>query len=134
MKTVIVTGSRDHADTVLIHRVLNILCPIDLLVQGGARVADLIAKQWAEYYKVPGKTVEANWTAFGKSAGARRNIAMLEAHPGALVVAFPLPQGSGTQHCIFEAKRRGHTIFVVIPDGKWTIISPRDERAEELGS
>lgn len=133
MKTVIVTGSRDHADTVLIHRVLNILCPIDLLVQGGARGADRIAKEWAEHYKVPSKTVAANWDAFGKSAGAIRNIEMLEMYPGALVVAFPLPHGRGTQHCIFEAKRRGHTIFVVIPDGKWTIIGPRDERAEGLG-
>src|SRR4029453_13494059 len=72
----------------------------------------------------------ADWDRWGKNAGAKRNIEMLERYPGALVIAFPLPQSKGTWHCVFQARKRGHKVFVVKPDGDWSLITERDPWAK----
>lgn len=52
----------------------------------------------------------ANWQAFGRSAGHRRNADMLRANIGALI-AFP--GGRGTANCIAQAQRLGITVHFI---------------------
>ncbi len=125
-KVIIVTGSRDWTDALLLGRVLNIHEPT-LVVQGGARGADLIAAQWAHVAEVPCVTVPADWDRSGKSAGAKRNIEMLERYPDALVLAFPLPSSRGTWHCVFEARKRGHKVMVVKSSEDWSVITNKGQ-------
>lgn len=125
---VIVTGSRDWSEKAVLRRVLSVLHGngqdgIELLVEGGARGADTMARDWARDNGVPHETVPADWDRYGRAAGAKRNIQMLERYPSALVVAFPLPQGRGTQHCVMAAKDRKHKVWVVKPSGDWSIIT-----------
>jgi|SRR4029450_8550930 len=129
MKVVIVTGSRDWSDAELLGRVLAMHKP-ELVVQGGARGADALANEWAHKASVYCVTIPADWDRWGKNAGAKRNIEMLERYPGALVIAFPLPQSKGTWHCVFQARKRGHKVFVVKPDGDWSLITERDPWAK----
>ncbi len=85
---------------------------VTYLIHGAAKGADTFASEWATMRDVAEIAFPANWKAHGKGAGPRRNIAMLDAHPDAIVVAFPVPDSIGTFHCIKEAEKRGMTVRV----------------------
>ena len=84
----------------MLQDVLKILKP-SLIVQGGAKGADELARLYAEHYLVNYKTFEADWCLHGKAAGPIRNKEMLLAHSDAVVVAFP--GGKGTENCVKTA-------------------------------
>ncbi|MGA4942117.1 SLOG family protein [Streptomyces cinereoruber] len=81
------------------------------LIHGAcATGADDLASYW---YRVAGKELgcteqrwPASWEALGKAAGPERNRNMVNAGAD-LVLAFPLPEGSGTQHTIRLAREAG---------------------------
>ena len=109
---VIVTGSRDWDDYEVIHFALA-SSGVSFVVEGGARGADRLARQAAIALGIPYATVEAEWTRYGKAAGALRNQAMLDQHPDAAqVFAFPLPQSIGTLDMIRRSKDAGRIVVV----------------------
>jgi phosphoribosylanthranilate isomerase len=110
MSKIIVTGGRNYCDYIMLEEVLDIIKPT-LIIQGGASGADLIAKEYAEYKELPVITFDADWEQHGKAAGPMRNIQMLEAHPDAVVVAFP--GGIGTSNCVKEAIKRNMIVLEV---------------------
>lgn len=119
MSTVIVTGSREWADSEAVWDALYRArreSGIDLLVHGGAKGADSIAGWWASWNEVQVQVYPADWERYGKSAGMRRNMEMLKDHPGALVIACPLPGGKGTQAMMALALRMGHSVTLVSPE------------------
>ena len=116
MTTVIVTGSRNWTDKESLWAALDAAKPT-LVVEGGARGADTLARQWARLRGAEWETFEADWDRYGKSAGMRRNRQMAEAHPDALVIACPLPGGKGTQAMMALCLRRGMRVQVVSPEG-----------------
>jgi len=83
-----------------------------VLINGGARGADALAKEWGE--RKPGVIVDtyyADWKKHGKAAGPIRNAQMLkEGQPNA-VVAFP--GGKGTTHMIQIAEKAGVPVLRV---------------------
>lgn len=114
----IVTGTRaptlDDMDCVWCH--LNHAHEEDritLLIEGGARGVDAVAKKWAFRHDVPVATFHAHWQQLGKAAGHMRNRAMLEAHPDAQILAFPKGPSPGTRNCIAQARVRGREPFIV---------------------
>lgn len=125
MKVVIVTGDRNLgkiwpnmpafqqelalAERRLVFAQLKLLKP-DLVIHGGANGADDIADRWADDNRIECRIYPAEWSLYGKSAGPKRNIVMLEAWPEAIVLAFPRG-GPGTAHCIREAKKRGMVVY-----------------------
>lgn len=108
---VIVTGGRDYDNVAKVKEVLDLLKP-STLIEGGAQGTDFIAKCWAFAEEVSVITVAANWDKHGKAAGPIRNAAMLDAHPDAVVVAFP--GGKGTQNCIREALKRNMLVLNIL--------------------
>lgn len=88
-----------------------------LVVQGGARGADAIARAWCKHVGVECKTFEANWRAHGRRAGVIRNELMLNSYPQAHVLAFPLT-GPGTWDCIRRANAKRMSITVADVDGE----------------
>lgn len=111
--TIVVTGSRTWGD---IHVVRERLRPyLDegaRIIQGGARGADQLAREVADEFGSPVKTMQADWDQHGKRAGFLRNCAMLDEQPD-LVLAFWDGASRGTKHCIDEARRRGIPVVVV---------------------
>ena len=108
---IIVTGSRAFPERGPVWDRLSALreqygCFI--LVHGGCSTgADAYASQWAAAHpECPEEVFKADWSAQGKNAGPIRNRRMVEAGAD-MVLAFPLPQGSGTQHTISLAQRAG---------------------------
>jgi predicted polyphosphate/ATP-dependent NAD kinase len=78
---------------------------IDLVIQGGARGADSIAAAWAHQRGIGCEQYEADWTTYGRSAGAIRNQRMITEGKPEYVIAFP--GGRGTADMVGKAARNG---------------------------
>lgn len=119
----LVTGSRDWTNEAALYDILDQLSPA-LVVEGGARGADLMARAWCDQRGVPCVEVPALWTAHGKAAGPKRNALMLRVAQalGAArnmpveVVACPLPGSVGTTHMMNLAKDANLVTYLVAPE------------------
>jgi hypothetical protein len=87
-------GSREWSDRERIRRDLESLPEGSLVIEGGARGADRIAREEARDLGLHVATVAALWDHYGRAAGYRRNEAMARLGPD-FVYAYPLG-GPGT--------------------------------------
>ncbi len=104
----LVCGGRDYRDERDLFRVLDAIRlehPVSMVIQGGARGADQLARTWAERRLIPFAEYPADWNRHGKAAGPRRNQQMLDDGRPDLVVAFP--GGRGTDDMIRRAHDAG---------------------------
>lgn len=101
---------REYLKTVLekVSEMLDIEC----IIQGGAKGADSLAKQWAIEHEVKNETYYANWRKHGKKAGPIRNQTMLDQGKPTMVIAFP--GSSGTKDMVSRAKKAGLEVYEVI--------------------
>lgn len=106
---VLVCGGRDYKDREVLFRTLSNIDAyeyhIDTIIEGGARGADMLAREWAIENRRGYITVEADWDRFGRQAGPVRNQQMLVQTRPELVVAFP--GGKGTADMVERAKKAG---------------------------
>lgn len=122
---IVVCGSRTWQEKEKLERLLDWVYAGSLwterdfiLIQGGARGADLMAGDWAERrmefndFVIEHIQMDANWELYGRSAGFRRNIQMLEQEPD-LVIAFWDGESKGTMHTVEEARKRNIETWVV---------------------
>jgi hypothetical protein len=111
---VILTGSRAWPDAEAIYDALlavhAVHGPFHLMHGACSTGADYYAELW---FRLVGKALgcqetkyPAAWEAHGRAAGPMRNRRMVEAGAD-LVLAFPLPEGSGTQGTIRLAEAAG---------------------------
>jgi hypothetical protein len=68
--------------------------PNMLIIQGGAKGADALAKAWAKKNNVECIEFRADWDTYGKAAGFLRNVEMLEVGQPDLVIGFPGSTGT----------------------------------------
>ena len=110
---VLICGGRDYEEAVLFESVMNSLrhlfAPKLCIIEGGAKGADRLARQWAHTNGVPCLTVEANWEVYGARAGTLRNTWMLEFAMPDLVIAFP--GGAGTNNMLMQTRKQGLDIW-----------------------
>jgi hypothetical protein len=113
---VLVTGGRDYDRTATVFRELDFLLRSHgevTVIEGGARGADRIARQWCANCSgghVECEDFNADWKRFGKAAGAIRNQEMLDSGVD-LVLAFP--GGRGTADMVKRAKSAGVRVIEV---------------------
>lgn len=107
MKVLVCGGRNFHDDYFLYQQMdkLNRIKPITLVIQGGARGADTLAKLWAVDTGIPYKTYKANWDTYGNRAGPIRNQQMLDEGKPDLVVGFD--GGRGTRDMMSRAAEQG---------------------------
>ena len=116
---VLVCGSRTYADAEMMHAVLHRLwkeTPFSCLIEGGARGADTLAREWAQKIALKTETYPAQWDKHKRAAGPIRNKQMLDEGQPDLVVAFPrltLDVSLGTSHMVALAKKAGVRTIVV---------------------
>lgn len=112
----IVCGGRGYSDKERLHSVLDEVSAVysgAFVLEGGARGADRLAREWAAERGFRCRTIPADWDTHGLKAGAIRNSAMLaellassrtgdgrEVHQA--VVAFP--GGAGTADMVRKAR------------------------------
>jgi len=110
---VLVCGSRDFRHQDLLHTILTGLAEIKaslVVVQGGARGADRMARQWAEQNGFKFRQYDADWDRYGPlRAGRVRNRQMYKAEKPHLVVAFYNKERTGGTKDMVEVARRGKT-------------------------
>ena len=109
---VLICGGRDFSDADFMDRYLRIVdrrYVIKHVIQGGARGADRLAKNWAEGCGVPVTEYRADWSKYGKAAGPRRNQQMIDEGKPDLVIAFG--GGRGTADMVRKAEAAGIKVF-----------------------
>lgn len=112
---VLVCGGRDFHDYEFMVEHLeefHALFGFTELITGHAEGADTIAEIWAEQAGITVKSYpieEADWKAYGKAAGFRRNQLMLDQEHPELVMAFP--GGNGTAHMVEIAEKADVTVW-----------------------
>lgn len=114
MKLAIV-GSRTFNKRSLMIRILtqlNIKPRPELIISGGAKGADTLAKNYAEVVNVPFLEFLADWDKYGKSAGYKRNVQIVDACDK--LVAFWDGHSKGTKHSIDLAEKAGKLLKVII--------------------
>lgn len=119
MIRVLVTGSRDWPKPAVVWAALD-----EQLLQHGKQMllvvgdcptgADRYAYDWAWERGVVADVYLADWAAYGRGAGPRRNAAMVATRPS-VVLAFPLGESRGTRGCMRLAEKAGIPVRVFTP-------------------
>lgn len=111
---ILVCGGRDFSDYACVCAHLDRCGDVDMVIQGGARGADALAKRWAKERRIHCAQVDAMWNRADGStdygAGPKRNRAMLLLKPDG-VVAFP--GGSGTRDMVEAARAAGVDVWEI---------------------
>ena len=105
----LICGGRNFSDKEMFNSAMHDLMSLrgmpSVVVQGGAKGADTLAKEWAGHHALKLETEKAKWNVYGKSAGAIRNQEMLDKYNPDFVVAFP--GGRGTADMVRRSKKIG---------------------------
>ncbi len=111
---VIVCGDREWSNESVICERLHKLPSDTIIIQGECEGADNLAMYLAREIGLDVVGFYANWQKYGRSAGPRRNIKMLNTNPS-LVLAFhdDLDKSKGTKHIVGEARKRGIKVEVI---------------------
>lgn len=112
---VIVCGPRDWTDEELVNDVLSAeLSPEDVVITGGCKGVDSIAAKWAFEACARSAVYQADWKSHGKSAGPRRNQAMIDTGQAQEVIAFKYRgrETPGTNDMIRRAQQAGLPVQV----------------------
>jgi len=109
---VLICGSRTFINYDRICRRISELPEDTLVITGGAAGADVLANVAAQELGLRTKVFPAKWSMYGKSAGFKRNLQMLDEHPD-LVIAFHRYNSKGTAHTIRNAKKMDIPVEVI---------------------
>ena len=110
---VLVCGGRDFYHFGVVNMVLSKYEnePNLVIIQGGAKGADFLAKAWADWRSIPCEEYPADWKQYGKRAGNIRNAQMLNEGKPDLVIAFR--GGRGTADMVDKATHAGIKVVEV---------------------
>lgn len=109
---VLVCGSRHFNDYPLLERTLDEV-HITELIEGEARGADTLSRQYAERHSIPVRKFPADWNKHGKAAGPIRNTQMLVEGQPELVIAFMFKDSRGTKNMVEQAEKAGVKVKVI---------------------
>ena len=117
---VLIAGSRDFTDRQTFDRIVRESIEVRTLlyeiviVEGGCRGVDTMARQYAIDRGLSYQEFKPDWKKYGKAAGPRRNDEMTDwlAENGrgwdhSVALFFWGGESKGTKHCIESAKKRG---------------------------
>ena len=117
---VLVCGGRTFWDPGLVYRALDTIHaevgPINVVIEGEARGADVLGKLWAVKRKIEVSGFVADWLRWGNAAGPIRNNRMLKEGRPDYVVAFP--GGEGTADMVDRATKAGVPVYTVKASGE----------------
>lgn len=112
---ILVCGGRDYLDSQKVNEVLTPYMAPDardlVIIQGDARGADGLAREWAKKHMIKCENFPAEWDKYGKRAGYIRNVQMLNEGKPDLVIAFP--GGKGTAMMVNLAEKAGVEVVII---------------------
>lgn len=109
---VLVCGDRNWSDYPFLEATLDQIhseTPITLVIEGEARGADTMGRNWAVSRNIPVAPFRAEWDKWGKAAGPIRNRKQFDEGKPELTVAFHdfLEQSRGTKDMVGYARKMG---------------------------
>ena len=123
MKThrVIICGGRTELDyQVASGNIREIFTQLQIetaeIISGGARGADKVGELFAEENGIPLKRFLPDWGRYGRGAGLKRNLQMLEYAMGSenpIVIAFWNGESKGTGFTVENARQRNIPVYVI---------------------
>jgi hypothetical protein len=112
MKTII-AGSRKIKKMSLVARAIEKSgINISMVLSGKAKGVDILGELWAKENNVPVMGFLPEWKRYGRGAGLKRNLEMIETADA--LIAIWDGKSRGTAHTIREAKKKGLLVFVEI--------------------
>lgn len=113
---IIVAGGRDFNNYTMLkdnlnHLFQNVIKEDLVIISGMARGADTLAVKYAKEKNIPLIQMPADWEAYGKSAGYKRNTEMAKIADG--LVVFWDGKSKETEHMVNIAKRYGLKIRII---------------------
>lgn len=105
---VLICGDRNWTNYAMVKAAISYLNP-DLVIEGVASGADIMAEQVAKELQINYLGVPAKWYRYGRSAGPIRNREMLELGKPDLVIAFNnhIEASSGTADMLQQTEKKG---------------------------
>ena len=112
---VLVCGDRNWEDAQTIRRDLLGFPTGTVIIQGGCRGADRLARRVAEELGLQVEEYPADWRRYGRGAGPVRNQRMLKEGGPDLVLAFhpDLTESKGTKDMVGRARKAGIEVRVL---------------------
>lgn len=80
------------------------------IISGGAKGADSLAEKYASERNIPIKVFKPEWDKYGKSAGFKRNIKIIDECDA--LIAFWDGKSKGTKHSIDLAKKQHKKVII----------------------
>ena len=109
MRTII-AGSRNCTDMDQLLQAISVCgWKPTVVISGTARGVDKLGERWASEQNILCERFPADWNAYGKSAGYKRNEQM--ANNAEALIALWDGESKGTQHMIEIARRKGLRIY-----------------------
>lgn len=109
MKYLLIAGGRDFTDAETFERVVREYIAGDeagtVIVEGGAKGADSLAREYAEKNGMAYVEMAADWKRYGRAAGPKRNEAMVKYifDMDGTALFFWDGKSKGTKNCIIDA-------------------------------
>jgi len=112
MKTII-AGSRGIKDIKIIKQAIKKSgIKISTVLSGRAKGVDMLGELWAKNNNVPVEGFLPDWKRYGRGAGLKRNLEMIE--NAVALIAIWDGKSKGTEHTIKKAREKGLMVFVEI--------------------
>lgn len=102
---VLVFGGRDYTDAVMVDRALSQFWKVHgqfAIIEGGARGADRLGRQWGRSKGLCVITVDADWDSYRKGAGHVRNAWMMMYCEPTYGIGFPGGSGTADMRALLE--------------------------------
>lgn len=117
MYKILVCGSRDWTNKELIkEQLLKFIEKRDVvIIEGGCKGADRLAREVAIEMKIKYETYNADWNKYGKAAGPIRNSLMLKQGRPNIVIAFhnDIDNSKGTLDMINKASNENIETYLI---------------------
>jgi YspA, cpYpsA-related SLOG family len=112
-------GDRNWTNYKVICDVMAGLDP-DVVIEGEAHGADLLAADAAEYFGIPVVRFPADWKTYGRAAGPIRNTQMLKEGNPDMVLAFhdDIQNSKGTRNMVDQSEKQGISVKVYNSKGE----------------
>ena len=108
-----IVGGRDFSDYPYLTSKIDELrqkYTVTEIVSGGAKGADSLGERYAKENHIPTKIFPAQWDVYGRSAGYKRNVLIVEECD--MVAAFWDGCSKGTKLTIDIARAQGKTVLI----------------------
>ena len=108
-----IAGSRGIKDIKVIQQAIKKSgIKISTVLSGRAKGVDILGELWAMKNNIPVESYLPDWKRYGRAAGLKRNIEMVE--NADVLIAIWDGKSKGTKYTIKKAREKGLIVFVEI--------------------